>query len=169
MNYDFAAHQALQRTAGDRNLRTALRKLRELGASAFVVEYDGSGDDGQIEYSGVEGDAQDLDARAAAMDVCFWHVKTLAPSEGTEPVFRYRLARGRRSLTDVATDAMHDYLESLWAGWENNDGAFGVVRLDVASGKLSLEHNSRYTSYETTVSDVTVAPTARRAAIPAAV
>jgi hypothetical protein len=164
MNYDFTSHQALQKQAGERNLRTALRKLREIGATTFVVQYDGGGDEGQIEYSGVEGDAPDLEVRACAMRVCFWYVKTIAPSEDAEPVFRYRLARGRKSLTELATDALCDHMESLWSGWENNDGAFGTIRLAVDSGTLTLEHSSRFTSHETSVSEVALLPTGRRVA-----
>jgi hypothetical protein len=162
MNYDFAAHQALQKTAGERNLRTALRKLREIGATAFVVEYDGCGDEGQIEYSGIEGAAPDLEVRACAMRVCFWYVKTIAPAETDPPVFRYRLARSMKRLTELATDALCDHMESLWGGWENNDGAFGTIRLEVDSAKVTLEHNSRYTDHETSVSELALPAATRR-------
>lgn len=39
----------------------------------------------------------------------------------------------------------YDYLEETNGGWENNGGAFGEFRLDVAARTIELEFNARYT------------------------
>jgi hypothetical protein len=39
----------------------------------------------------------------------------------------------------------YDYLEETNGGWENNDGAYGEFRLDVAERKVELEFKGRYT------------------------
>lgn len=158
MGYDFATHQALQKRAGQRNLRAALRQLRALGATAFVVEYDGSGDDGQIGFNGIEGTDPELEQRAARVRVPVWYVKSDATDEPSGPRYRHRLARKTTSLNDLATDALCDHLDALWSGYENNDGAFGRVRLDVATGTLTVEHNARYIAHDTSTSTVEVLP-----------
>nr|WP_206517766.1 DUF6878 family protein [Sphingobium algorifonticola] len=40
------------------------------------------------------------------------------------------------------------------AGWENGEGAYGCVAIDVASGAVTLTHNDRYIEYDTTETEI---------------
>ena len=42
----------------------------------------------------------------------------------------------------------YDLLETRYAGWENNDGAYGSFEWDVENDLLTHEHNERYTATE---------------------
>lgn len=47
-------------------------------------------------------------------------------------------------------DAVEEYVYSLLpGGWENNEGAFGTVHIDVAEQKAHVEHSARFEDYET--------------------
>lgn len=47
-------------------------------------------------------------------------------------------------------DVVEDYVNGLLpGGWENNDGAFGTVRIDARAQKAHVEHNDRFVDYET--------------------
>jgi hypothetical protein len=55
---------------------------------------------------------------------------------------------------DTRAAALRRTLGEYWEvvlplGWENNDGAFGTIKLDWASQKIDIEHNDRYTDHET--------------------
>ena len=48
------------------------------------------------------------------------------------------------------TNAVEEYVYSLLpGGWENNEGAFGTVHVDVAAQKAHVEHSARFEDYDT--------------------
>ena len=84
------------------------------------VQYSGYGDEGNIE--GVDFFAAD-----------------------NEPV----LLKGPRA--DQLRIAVEEYCDAvLPGGWEINDGACGMISLDWGAREVLIEHNDRYTAYETT-------------------
>lgn len=40
------------------------------------------------------------------------------------------------------------------AGWEDGEGAYGTIAIDVASGAVTLTHNSRFIDYDTTEAEL---------------
>jgi hypothetical protein len=110
--------------------------LAEAGVHKVTVEYDGSGDSGQIE------------------NVEAWNAgdqRIPFPSDT-----RIQLGSGNpdHPLTELNLEAAvetlaWDYLE-IHYGWENNDGAFGTFVFDVPARTVTLEHNERYTEVNTT-------------------
>jgi hypothetical protein len=53
------------------------------------------------------------------------------------------------TLQDAIETLAYDYLEETHYGWENNDGAFGTFVFDVPARNVTLEHNERFTDYNT--------------------
>jgi hypothetical protein len=93
------------------------RQLREAGVVQVLIEYDGCGDSGQIEY------VQFLDAEGQA------------------------LSGGITIPEAALMDAVYDLTEARHPGWENNDGAFGKYEWNLATGELEHVHNERFTDY----------------------
>lgn len=59
----------------------------------------------------------------------------------------------------VVSESLHKEIEALLYallelrhdGWENNDGAFGIFRWNLADGTIEQEHHQRFTDYDTTL------------------
>jgi uncharacterized protein DUF6915/uncharacterized protein DUF6878 len=101
--------------------------LADAGIHSVTVDYDGGGDSGQID--GIE-------AWNAARD------KISLPSDR-----KVQLALGNpdEPFTEVNLEAAietlaWDFLEEMYAGWEHNDGAFGIFVFDVPNRTVTLEH-----------------------------
>jgi hypothetical protein len=110
--------------------------LAEAGVHRVTVDYDGSGDSGQIENVEAWGGG---DQRIPF-----------------PPDTRIQLGAGNPdhpptelNLEAAVETLAWDYLE-IHYGWENNDGAFGTFVFDVPARTVTLEHNERYTEVNTT-------------------
>lgn len=105
-----------------RYLPEAARELKEAGVVSVHIEYDGSGDSGQIESVSY------LDREGKALEV----TGTANFPEGT------------------LLDLYYDLTQARHPGWENNDGAFGELDWNLDADTLRHTHNDRFTDYETT-------------------
>ena len=106
------------------------------GITTLTIGYDGGGDEGQVEHVEAFGpagatDLPDVECRRHGMEF-----------NGTTDEQPDR-------LTSAIESFGYEVLEGVHGGWEINDGAFGSLTIDVASRSASLEHNSRYTTYDT--------------------
>jgi len=63
-------------------------------------------------------------------------------------------SRSEYNLQAAVETVAWQYLYDLYCGWENNDGAFGIFVFDVAGRTVTLEHNERYTGYNTKTHDL---------------
>jgi hypothetical protein len=54
-----------------------------------------------------------------------------------------------RNLEAAVETLAWQYLGQRHGGWENNDGAFGAFVFYVPDRTITLEHNERYTEYNT--------------------
>jgi hypothetical protein len=126
--------------AGDiraRNKAMVFAALAETGIHCITVDYDGSGDSGQIE------------------NIEAWTADTKRLPFPTEPRIRLESENPERpcdeqNLEAAVESVAWDYLYDLYSGWENNDRAFGTFVFDVPSRTVTLEHNERYTEHNTT-------------------
>lgn len=118
------------------NKAALFEPLAVVGIVSVVVIFDGYGDSGQIES---------IDARDAHGDVALPEGEI----ELASPTFD-GAAVERRTLTvhDAIEQLAYDLLEELYAGWENNDGAYGEFAFDVAERTITLDYNGRYTAVE---------------------
>jgi hypothetical protein len=119
-----------------RNKDLIFAALADAGIDKVTIEYDGSGDSGQID---------DVLAWRAHETVPFpSDLKLqLAQSNPDHPLTETDLAEAIKSLA-------WDFLEERHAGWEINDGGFGTFVFDVGGRTITLEHNERFTDYDTT-------------------
>lgn len=119
-----------------RNKAILFAALAEAGIHCVTVDYDGSGDSGQIENI----EACDADNERIPF-----------PSD---PRIQLASTNPGCPLTELSLEAAvetlaWDYLE-IHLGWENNDGAFGTFVFDVPAQLVTLEHNERYTELNST-------------------
>ena len=108
--------------------RAMLRALRARGIATVTIEYDGEGDSGQI------GDILACDAKQHPVDI--------------ERPVQLALYRGKAaSEYDSLREALDDFAWLLLAhfhdGFENNEGGFGTIRIDVAKRSVILDHDDR--------------------------
>ncbi len=129
------------------NARAALlAKLAALGVAYVHVEYDGSGDSGCIgRVELCDAAHKEIEPLDEKFDV------TLFRSVWRTAANAYQLEPEVRTLS--ADEAVHewcyDLLEQHFAGWENDDGAYGAIEFDVAKETIELTHNSRISAIHT--------------------
>lgn len=120
-----------------RNKAIVFAVLAEAGVHRVTVDYDGSGDSGQIE---------NVEAWTAANErIPFLsepRIQMVSENPDHPPI--------ERNLEAAVESVAWDYLDDLYSGWENNDGAFGSFVFDVPARTVTLEHNERFTDVNTT-------------------
>jgi hypothetical protein len=107
--------------------------LAAAGVHRVTIDYDGSGDSGQID--GIEA----WDANGQRIPLPTEPKLQLATDDPGQPV----------NLESAVEDLAWNCLESLYSGWENNDGACGTFVFDVSARTITLEHNERFTDVNT--------------------
>lgn len=110
--------------------------LAAAGVVTVVVTFDGYGDSGQIES---------IDGRDARGEVAVPEDEVIIASATWEAEMEQRTVTCREAIEQLA----YDRLNATYGGWENNDGAFGAFKFDVAARSISLDYNGRYTAVET--------------------
>jgi hypothetical protein len=113
-----------------RNKAIVFAALAEAGIHRVTVDYDGSGDSGQIE------NIEAWDASNERIPFPSNSKVHLASDNADFPLPDHQLEAAVETLA-------WDYLE-IYYGWENNDGAFGTFVFDVPGRTITLEHNERY-------------------------
>jgi hypothetical protein len=119
-----------------RNKAIVFAALAEAGIHRVTVEYDGSGDSGQIDS------IEAWDAANEKIRLPSSRKVQLASENADHPVDNIGLEAAVEQLS-------WDYLYDNYCGWENNDGAFGTFVFDVLVRTITLEHNERYTDLNT--------------------
>lgn len=108
-------------------LREFAARLKPFKIKKLYAQYNGSGDSGDFEELGIEFE-DDADAGTAG--------NTL------EHVLR---------ALNMDEDSLKDKLWPLLpAGWEINEGSYGELTLDVATGQIRRVHNERIEEINTT-------------------
>lgn len=111
--------------------------LAEAGIHRVTVDYDGSGDSGQIE---------NVEAWDAANERMPFPSGVMVQLVSDSPDHLLP----NQNLEAAVESIAWDYLSDLYYGWEDNDGAFGTFVFEVSACTVALEHNERYTEYKTT-------------------
>ena len=110
--------------------------LAERGIHRVTVDYDGSGDSGQIESIEAWNAANEKIPLPTIRKV------QLASANPDSPVNEIGL---EAAVEELAWAYLYDHHD----GWENNDGAFGAFVFNVPDRMITLEHNERYTEVDT--------------------
>jgi len=117
------------------NIAALFDALAASGITTVAVTFDGYGDSGQIES---------IDASDAQGEITLpaGEIAVASPGDGEAT------EHTAMPLHDAIEGLAYDLLRDTHAGWENNDGAFGEFAFDVAARTISLDHNKRYTAFE---------------------
>lgn len=108
--------------------------LAEAGIHRVTVDYDGSGDSGQIES------IEAWDPRNERIPFPSNPKIQLASDNPVHPLTE-------RTLEAAVETLAWEYLE-IYYGWENNDGAFGTFVFNVPGNSITLEHRARFTDVD---------------------
>jgi len=119
--------------ANDLNKAVMFDALSAGGITLVLVKFDGVGDSGQIECVAAFRGEEEVDLPDATIAL------QQVPWGGTEAVAE------RQTLDQAVVTLCYDFLEETHGGWENNDGAYGEFRFDVAERTIALEFNGRFT------------------------
>jgi hypothetical protein len=131
---DFAAsyqthHQAIAE-ANIINKGTVFDALAGAGIATVLVEFNGEGDSGQIEYICAD-DSAEIPQIPIELQRVAWGAGKLDSIQTT--------------LRDAIETLCYDFLSQEHDGWENNDGAYGEFTFDVAERRVELDIGLRYT------------------------
>ena len=117
-----------------------IRLLVAINATRVVIAYDGCGDNGQIESV----EAYDALGKELPLDAPPFELTNGTP----ETTGRY--ASLREALDDYAWDLLAVYHD----GFEDGDGAFGEITIDVGKALVTIDHNARFTDSTNTMTEV---------------
>lgn len=141
---DFAARDAEQTAARLAQFRAdkehIIALLSPLGIVKVEASYDGEGDSGQI------NDIYAYKADHSTVDLA----KSGPVSIGTDE----QNTRSFASLHELIDEFAWDVLCHHHEGFENNDGGFGDIVIDVAENAVRIEHNWRISSSEYTEAEI---------------
>jgi hypothetical protein len=118
------------------NREVLLAALRAAGVRTVIVDFNGYGDEGQIEridaYTGVQGEGpiQFLETHVTIQVMDDW--RGLQVKDQTE------------TLESAIDTVCLEYLEQVASGWEINEGAFGDFTIDAAEKTIKLDFNKRF-------------------------
>lgn len=111
--------------------------LQREKVESFNVNFEGSGDDGQIEDSDLPKAVKDVVIKGCRVSQgSVWDSKTNKSIESWKEDCTVR---------DIVSSLCYEMLEITHGGWENDDGAWGHFFFDVKKRSIHLDHNERYT------------------------
>lgn len=112
--------------------------LAQAGITSIEVTFDGYADSGQIEDVAAKSGDKDVALPAGSVELAHaeWGSSDIVRTTHPMPQAIERLA--------------YDFLREAYAGWENNEGAFGDFHFDVASRMITLNYNERIETFEHT-------------------
>ena len=130
-------HDAAEVALHTMNKEVLFDGLRHVGIAHVLVNFDGSGDSGQIESIEARNDAdQSVTLPAAQITFAGIDWQSGAPTE-------------RRLTVEAAVEELvYDLLSDTHSGWQDNDGAYGEFCIDARARTIHLEVNERFTSSE---------------------
>lgn len=126
------------------NKSRILGALKKIKATHVTVSYSGSGDSGQIDSVEIFQDKSVLKpARKVSVLVATSYF------DGEQSRWVENVKPKAMPLSEALEQLVYDWLESEYAGWENNDGASGECTVEIAKAEFLLSHTTYYTESET--------------------
>ncbi len=119
--------------------RALLEALAAQRIATVEITYDGESDSGQIE----DIVAVDVGNVPVPLDLPV----NISLPESAEPT-------RHQSLSEAIELFSWRVLQEYHGGFENDDGGFGKIVIDVAECTVTLDHNDRYTDFINTMTEV---------------
>jgi hypothetical protein len=117
--------------------------LHAAGVEEFAVNFEGSGDDGQIEEIGL--DDKILEMKVEGVSIVEGHVWDIEKGVRVEKII------DNLSVKKFVEKICYDVLEGSHCGWENNEGSYGTFDFDVTKRSVTLVFNERVTEINETI------------------
>jgi hypothetical protein len=135
----YRADQERRQQALTHHKATLLRALRKASIKRVTITYDGEGDSGQTES--IET------INFSCESVPLTEVETLVAVDGTTD-------SDAKPLREHLDDFLWEVLNAYHDGFENNDGGYGTLTINVAPQTVTLEHANRFMSVESSTSEL---------------
>jgi hypothetical protein len=110
--------------------------LEDAGLILITVDFDGSGDSGQIEGIFAFDEYGEVAVPQDSLPCISLNPGARADTTDSQ------------SVSDVVEALAYDLLEEEHGGWENNDGAYGEFRFDVTDRTITLAYHERIMTSE---------------------
>lgn len=127
---------------GNVQMKVIAAFLREKGARAVHIEFNGGGDSGQIDDVTFWSGVGDREVTGVPVEITDDELqKIMAPSNdgsGAEVV----------DPKQAVEDWAYDILEQTGYDWCNNDGGYGTVVVDLVTNAVMVNMNINYTTSE---------------------
>ena len=137
VNFLAATDAALESTTAF-NKAAIFPALAAAGIACVTIEYDGGGDEGNLEPpQAFDAANQPLDFPDTKVAIVTLGFDNLTQNEETH------------SLCNAIESAACTLLETTHGGWEDGEGACGLITFAVPSETITLEHRSRFVDYDT--------------------
>ncbi len=108
--------------------------LNAAGVTRVAIEFEGSGDSGQMEQAtAFSGEEETVPFPKACIEIT-----RVDFNEGKD-------TREEVSLRDAIETIAYELLEQTHGGWENGEGGSGTFTFDVAGQSVTLDYDERYT------------------------
>jgi hypothetical protein len=130
------ADQHPQSNVIDLNKTAVFDALASSGITQIVVLFDGYGDSGQIE----DVSASNGEGHVPMPEHVIKILQITCPQ--SEPI------ASNVNIASAVEMLVYDVLAQTHVGWENCDGAYGDIVLDVLERTITLDYNERFTTTE---------------------
>jgi hypothetical protein len=129
----YKLHRQAVAQANALNKESVFDALVRAGITLVTVNFDGEGDEGQVENTQAYADdkPEQLPSETIEFSKVSWNT--------------HKLDASSISLSEAIETLCYDYLEQEHGGWENNDGAYGEFSFNVADRVIDLDFNARFT------------------------
>jgi len=140
MNENFEHHKARCAEAARQNKTVVFDALAAAGITKVTVDFDGYGDDGQIQNITARSGDSLVELPTMPIGVCGYEVV------GCGDHFETMEKVTQQVLSEAVEELCYDYLGKHYAGWDDNEGSFGKFTFNVTARTISLEFNYRQVS-----------------------
>ena len=124
-------------------LKDTCKLLKTMGVTQVTCTYDGSGDSGDMnDLTFISGNPKLPIGEHKSQTMQNFLLQHVTNVEQNKQIFTQKMA-------DAFENALWKLVTDSFEGWENNDGAYGEIAITVENGKITLEHNQRYTEVNT--------------------
>jgi hypothetical protein len=128
----------------DGNKEILFDLLSSKGVATVTVTFDGGGDSGQIEEVVFLSAESDEISKVGISDIVVRGAKVDAGRVWSEDGFKQSY-KSDPTVEELIESFCYSALETLYGGWENNDGAFGEFLFRVNDRTVCFDFNERYT------------------------
>ncbi|HTM82179.1 DUF6878 family protein [Asticcacaulis sp.] len=139
---DVEAAKALCTALNTANRKALFDALATAGITTVTVEFNGYGDEGQIES--IKYDVDGNETTPLIQDLAFIRQSSLTEAPSSEPI----------SVDDAVEELLYDLLSQHYCGWQDSEGSYGEFTFDITARTVDLDIALRFVDanhYQSTV------------------